>query len=573
MKRFVCAFLAFALLLTMFPLQAKAVTGGKLAAITFDDGPGPYTAELLDGLKARGVKATFFLLGYRVASYSTEVQRMLDEGHEIASHGWDHTELTSLSVENIKSQFSRSYEALAGVVGGGLTYLTRAPYGSESDKVHNTVNTPFIYWSNDTRDWESLNADKVCSMIHKYTKDGSVILLHDIHKTSVKGALAGIDKLLAEGYEFVTVSELFRRRGVTMENGVRYYNCPPTGTDLGPVQKPVVSYAPGEADGTVVVTITAQQGTTIYYNTDGSKITQNSKIYNGPFLAKVPVQVNAIAAFKFNGSRSDLTEYPITLPYCSKPLAELDSSGNVVLTSTTPGASVFYTLGSQQVPVRYDAPIGMVPGTWITAYSTKEGYLPSQKISLFYSHSGNLFADVGPDDWYYSYIDYLADQGLMNGTGNNMFAPQSTLDRAMMATLLYRLSGESAKGDGSGLFPDVNAGAYYAEAVDWACDADVIRGYDDGTFKPENRITREEMAVMIARYLRYMNREPQGTPGVCEKFNDADKISDWALKDVEQIVTAEILRGDDLGKLNPGGNTTRAEAAAVLVRVMDYCKG
>ena len=144
------------------------------------------------------------------------------------------------------------------------------------------MGAPLVYWSVDPQDWKYRNAETVKNHIVDDAFDGAIILVHDIHSTSVDGALAAIDILQNRGYEFVTVRELFRRRGQSMENGVQYYSCKPNGTDLGPVEAPVISAQPEGSQ--LRVTMTAQSGAAIYYTTGDSQLNQESSRYTGSFF-------------------------------------------------------------------------------------------------------------------------------------------------------------------------------------------------------------------------------------------------------------------------------------------------
>ena len=265
MKRIFSALLALAIALSLAAAVAPVrAAGGKLVAITFDDGPGPYTNRLLDGLAQRGVKATFFMVGSNVARYPDTVARMYREGHQLANHSYDHSDFTGLSDSGVRSQISKTNDLLSKAAGKGSVYMVRAPYGSTNARVRSLVGAPLVYWSVDPQDWKYRNATTVKNAVVNNAHDGAIILLHDIHSTSVDGALAAIDVLQDKGYEFVTVAELFRRRGVTPENGESYSRCKPNGTDLGPVTSPSISSR--AVDGKLEITLTAQPGAEIYYS-------------------------------------------------------------------------------------------------------------------------------------------------------------------------------------------------------------------------------------------------------------------------------------------------------------------
>ena len=230
-RKIFCAVLALVLLLGFcVPAFASDFTG-KLIAITFDDGPGAYTSTLLDELAARDVKATFFVSGYRAASYPETLKRMVAEGHQLASHTQNHENLNTLSASKIASEISQT-QALITAAGGDDPAYIRPPYGNANQTVRAQATAPLINWSVDPEDWKYHNADTVCRNILSGSYDGAIILVHDIYKTSVEGALAAIDTLLKQGYEFVTVRDLLLRRGVTPERGVMYYDAKNTGVNL-----------------------------------------------------------------------------------------------------------------------------------------------------------------------------------------------------------------------------------------------------------------------------------------------------------------------------------------------------
>ena len=227
-----CCLLAAILLVVPLQITAHATDcGAKLLAITYDDGPGAYTGYQLDELAARGVKATFFVAGYNAAAYPETLKRIVDEGHQLANHTYNHKNLNTLSSSSISSEIS-SVQSLITAAGGSDAAYIRPPYGNANATVKAAAPAPLIYWSVDPLDWKYRNSDTVCKNIVNGSYDGAIILVHDIHKTSVYGSLAAIDQLLDAGYEFVTVEELLLRRGVTPEAGVMYYDAKNNGVNL-----------------------------------------------------------------------------------------------------------------------------------------------------------------------------------------------------------------------------------------------------------------------------------------------------------------------------------------------------
>lgn len=195
----------------------------KMVALTFDDGPGPYTDEIVDCLNKYGGHATFFVVGNRVNTYDDELAYAFNSGNEIANHTYSHPTLTKLSTTKIKSEVSKTDNAVKKITGTAPS-LIRAPGGATNSTVRKAAGKPFIYWSIDTLDWKHRNATKTVNTVMNNVKDGDIILMHDIHKPSMTAALTLIPKLKKAGYQLVTVSELAKYRGYTLKNGTTYYS-------------------------------------------------------------------------------------------------------------------------------------------------------------------------------------------------------------------------------------------------------------------------------------------------------------------------------------------------------------
>lgn len=181
----------------------------KKIALTFDDGPHlKYTLKLLDGLKARNVKATFFIIGENASNYPEIVKRISDDGHLIGNHTYTHVQLTCISETEAISEIKNTNDIIYDCT-GKIPRFIRPPYGLYSDKLKKETNLTPVLWSVDPRDWSILNTNSVVKHVLKRVKHGDIILLHDIFDTSVDAALKIINNLLAQGYEFVTVDEFF----------------------------------------------------------------------------------------------------------------------------------------------------------------------------------------------------------------------------------------------------------------------------------------------------------------------------------------------------------------------------
>ena len=188
---------------------------GSYVAITFDDGPHPkLTPRLLDILKERGLKATFYVIGQNVVQYPEIMQRMVAEGHEIGNHSYTHPSLTKIGAAKITEEISKTNEAILQACGVKPSTM-RPPYGATNAAITKRLNDEFglavIMWSVDPLDWKIRKASHVSNHILQNSKSGSIILAHDIHPSTIDAMPASLDGLLAKGHQFVTVSELIAK--------------------------------------------------------------------------------------------------------------------------------------------------------------------------------------------------------------------------------------------------------------------------------------------------------------------------------------------------------------------------
>lgn len=183
----------------------------KCVALTFDDGPAESTEELLGILAARRVRATFFLVGENVAKYPELVRREHAAGHELGDHSYTHADLGTASKKKVMEELTRTQDAIRRA-SGVTPVLLRPPYGSMSKRltgITREMGLAQVLWTVDPLDWEHRNTRYVEKRVLKAVKPGYVVLMHDIHPTTVKAVPTIIDRLAAEGYVFVTVSELY----------------------------------------------------------------------------------------------------------------------------------------------------------------------------------------------------------------------------------------------------------------------------------------------------------------------------------------------------------------------------
>lgn len=195
-----------------------------MIALTFDDGPNPSsTNRILDVLAQYNSRATFFVVGNRLNNYPETLQRIISENSEIGSHTNNHKSLSLLSKKEIQRELSVVDDTLKEIVGEGAATL-RPPYGAVNDEVRETVDKPMICWSVDTEDWKSRNTKKIVNHVLENVKDGDIILFHDLYDTTAAAIEELVPELTKQGYQIVTVSEMFKAKNIALEPGKVYYS-------------------------------------------------------------------------------------------------------------------------------------------------------------------------------------------------------------------------------------------------------------------------------------------------------------------------------------------------------------
>ena len=195
--------------------------------------------------------------------------------------------------------------------------------------------------------------------------------------------------------------------------------------------------------------------------------------------------------------------------------------------------------------------------------------MPASKVTVkatFLEGEALPFTDVNEDSWFYNAVSFVLQEGMMNGTADDTFSPNLNTTRGMIVTILYRLENEPAVSGNP--FGDVETGKYYANAVVWAAANDIVNGYGEGIFGPEDNITREQLAAILYRYATSKGYDVSAT-GDLSAFADGATASDWATTALSWAVSNGIMNGKGDGVLDPTGNATRAEAAQML---MNFCK-
>ena len=183
--------------------------------------------------------------------------------------------------------------------------------------------------------------------------------------------------------------------------------------------------------------------------------------------------------------------------------------------------------------------------------------------------SKTKFNDVSANDWFASAVDYVTGKGMMNGTADNTFSPKAHTTRGMVVTVLYRLENQPSTSAAS--FTDVTSGAYYANAVAWANANGIVSGYGSGKFGPNDKVTREQLAAILYRYAQYKKYDVSGANSL-DGYTDAQSVSSYAVPALQWANAAGVVTGKSGNKLDPKGNATRAEVAAMLMRFCENVK-
>lgn len=188
----------------------------KVVALTFDDGPSQYTDKILQILKKHNAYATFFVVGNKVSFYDDTLREILKQGSEIGNHSYSHKLLTRLSEEEFKEDLNKTQETIKKIT-GFTPKVFRPTYGGYTSKIKKYTDLSFVLWDVDSRDWEVKKKNKILKNVLPNVKSGSIVLMHDNHEYSLKALDTMIKELKADGYKFVTVSELLEFKNLKEE--------------------------------------------------------------------------------------------------------------------------------------------------------------------------------------------------------------------------------------------------------------------------------------------------------------------------------------------------------------------
>lgn len=337
---------------------------------------------------------------------------------------------------------------------------------------------------------------------------------------------------------------------------------------------------------------------------DGDEITvvKNDKLdltFNTTKSVKVKNDTGVAITVKFNGTNKDVAKDATETFSYTKPSSSSSggsSSGKTTYKVTTSavnnggvnaspsnaekGATITITL-SPDKGYKLDK-LTVTDGSGKSVSTVKKSdtvytfTMPASAVKVGVSYvkatetpSGTKFNDVSANDWFASAVDYVTGKGMMNGTADNTFSPKAHTTRGMVVTMLYRLENQPSTSAAS--FTDVASGAYYANAVAWANANGIVSGYGSGKFGPNDKVTREQLAAILYRYAQYKKYDVSGAKSL-DGYTDAQSVSSYAVPALQWANAAGIVTGKSGSKLDPKGNATRAEVAAMLMRFCENVK-
>lgn len=284
-----------------------------------------------------------------------------------------------------------------------------------------------------------------------------------------------------------------------------------------------------------------------------------------------------------DGVAAAMTLYKSAAPTASLAPGSYVGTQTVALSTTTSPSltKIYYTTDgsdpkTSETTQTYTEPLTIDKTMTVKAYTSglQGEYLASDVAEFAYtitaSHEDNCpsadYTDVDTGAWYHEAIDFAIENDLMNGVGDNIFNPDGNLSRAMMVRILWNMEDQPTNVSGS--YSDVVAGAWYEKAVLWATANNIVNGYPDGSFGPDNSITRQEMAAILYRYAQFKEYDMTAEDDLT-RFPDGDETAEWAETFVRWAVAEGLLNGGDDGTLDPAGTATRAEVAQIF---MNYCE-
>lgn len=464
-KRLISLILALALS-SAFALTASA-NNTKLVALTFDDGPNwKHTPGLLDALSERGVRASFFLVGYTLEVNMDIAQRAHEDGHQLCNHSYDHPWFSKISKTALEQQLG-SVNSLLEEISGDSKFMVRVPYGDITPTVQNRIAAPLIQWSVDpTNGSVSATETQMYNTMLKTVKDGSIILLHDTDDKNVSVAIRSIDALLEQGYEFVTLNELFRLRGVEPVDGQVYFSVP-----QGPEETAYDESRLEEHWGYGAIRAVTEAG---IMEGDGDGFKPNG--YMSRAMAATVLMRLAEATDKLSW------EHVFPLP----------SHGSMGLPE-----GAWHAKGLSWACVFLGRAVG------ISAIAQTASLASSLYHKLGLLPDAPRFTDVPEDAWYAEAVNWACLHSYVQGVSEGIFDPESYITKEQFYTLLARFASEELRAAGGCASPakyrdDVKISEWADESVTLFREAGFSSLNDPEIFRPGDYMTRAEAAELSA---------------------------------------------------------------------------
>ncbi len=514
----------------------------KLIALTFDDGPSAYTDTLLDTLAEYGAHATFFVSGYRLSDYSSQLERIAQEGHQLGNHTQNHKNLTKLSADALDSEILQTLDTLKAV-GGNTKYAVRPVGGAYNSRVCAAARAPLFNWSVDTLDWKYRSTNSVYKKIMT-ARDGDIVLMHDLYKTTVEAACKAIPELIENGYELVTINELFRRKGITLQDGTLYVSAsaatlPDVASEAYPAVARVstaVIDAEAGSDGVYSASVTVQSlPVTISTPCAGVTLTFSDEAdFSGTLTVRVWKEDGAVCVdLVQNGQRLETAPCRVTVGLQGTNLLPGSVAAEVADDGTRTTVMSSAAVSPSAMRVRVDG---------------------STRLALVQDES-TAFRDADYD-WVKNAADFVSARGIIGGVSTDMFGPYTGMTRGMMATVLWRMAG-SPEPAAPCSFTDVDASMYYADAIAWGSEQGIISGVGNNRFAPDSQLTREQTVQLLYKLL---GSKTEGSyPG---------SASAWAHDAYAWGCESGVVTKDTAAWLRPSGAISRAEVAVLLHRAV-----
>ncbi len=576
------------MILIALPCSSMAASGSgdgsrspKLIAFSYDDGPSAATEALLDGLKERNAYVTFFMTGlldteygkYGIEYYSDLADRMVREGHQLGNHSYYHIDMDKSTVQEIRTQAINVNKLLAERMGGKYRYMFRPPHGQCTTEIRSALDMPICLWNVDSFDWKYIDADVVYGKIMNGASDGTVVDLHDLSPTSVEGSLRAVDALQKKGYEFVTIAELMRRRGVTPENGEEYRSFPDRGTTLPPYEKPELTVTEDHEARVVKVTCsTPDSGVTLHYTTDGTYPLLSSPVFDQAVTVTEETEFT-VAGYDEFGTRTPLLQEKVKEYTVAQPKAASED-GKIAITCETPGAEIYYTLdGSKpgRKSKKYNKPF-RPQGEQLRIVGLLKNVKSSRIKNYTVTENGMIFTDLDPEAWYFDPVRAVIRDGIMTGNSNQTFEPDRAVTRAMALEVLYKLAEQPKPSKDqpdkmSRQYVDVVASDSYADAVRWALSEGIASEKSEEEFGAADELTREELANLIYHFMKDSCRVKIKNIVPLSDYKDGYAVAVNSREAVSWTAGNGILTDpDNKDKLQPKEVAARADLAAAVVR-------